>query len=49
MYVYYRTRATSPSPAESLLKKDRLEEAGSSPDVGNAMRQLAESDPKPDS
>ncbi len=49
LYVYYRTRATGPSPAESLLRKDRFEDRGSAPAVGAAMQQLAESDRTPDS
>lgn len=49
IYVYYRTRAPGPPPAESLLRKDRFPEAKEPPDVGAAMQQLAESDRKPDS
>jgi hypothetical protein len=48
-YVYYRTRATGPSPAELLTKNDQSKDAKSSRDVGAAMQQRAESDQTQDS
>jgi hypothetical protein len=49
MTIYYRTRVTSPAPAESRFKQDRLEEARTAPQVGAVMQQRAESDATPES